>query len=204
MRWFVAAVLWGVCGVVSAVEVFLIPADNPKPVYPRALYLAGIEGEVKVSMIVRADGSVSQVSASRDAHPELVEASVTAVRQWKFKPWEVSGERPAYVDVVAPMHFRLSSDVPFDANETIKKVLCSDLSREAKNYSQNYWVDMSFFFWVRSYLAHSITSGLMTRDKRLQLIAKLNRDVPSIIRRCNTHPTSRAVRFFPKEVRELL
>lgn len=128
MRWFLAAVLWGVRGVVSAGEVFLIPADNPKPVYPRALYLAGIEG----------------------------------------------------------------------------KVLCSDLSREAKNYSPNYWVDMSFFFWARSYLAHSITSGLMPRDKRLQLIAKLNRDVPSIIRRCNTHPTSRAVRFFPKQVRELL
>lgn len=204
MRWFVVAAMWGVCSVVLAGEVFLIPANNPTPAYPRALYLAGIEGEVKVSMIVHADGSVSQVSAPEGAHPELVEASVTAVRQWKFKPWEISNERPERVDVVAPMLFRLSSDVPLDANEILKKVLCSDLSSEAKNYAQSDWVDMNFFFWARSYLAHSIASGLMPRDKRLELIAKLNRGVPSIIRRCNTHPTSRAVRFFPKEVRELL
>ncbi|CAI8941398.1 periplasmic protein TonB [Pseudomonas sp. IT-P12] len=204
MRWFVAAVLWGVCGVVSAGEVFLIPADNPKPVYPRPTYRAGIEGEVRVSLFVNADGIVSQVTAPKDAQPELAEAALTAVRQWRYEPWAVSAERPARIEVIAPMIFRLDDTPPVHANQPLKKVRCADLSRMASRYMEYFWIDLPMFNWTRSYLTHSISPSQLSDEKRLELIAKLNRDVPSIIWRCNTQPSSRAVRFFPKEVRELL
>lgn len=203
MRWCVMLLLCVVFSGVRAAEVFLIPAENPKPSYPRSLYLAGVEGEVRISMVVHADGSVSQPSASKGAQPELAEAALDAIRQWRFQPWEVSSERPAQVDVVAPMVFRLG-DTSLHANETIKRVRCSDLSHAAKNYADFSWVELPFFHWTRSYLTHSLSPMQLPNARRLALIAKLNRDAPTIIRRCNSHPSSRAVRFFPREVRELL
>lgn len=204
MRWCLAVVLWSICAVASAGEAFLIPVLKTKPEYPRALYLAGIEGDVKVSMIVHADGAVSGVSASKGAHPELVEASLAAVRQWKFKPWEVSSERPAKVEVIAPLVFRLGQNPIPHANEALKRIRCSDLTRVAQHYAESSWASLSFFRWTRSYMTNSIPVTQLPVERRLALIAKLNKEVPVIIRRCNVQPSSRVVRFFPKEVRELL
>lgn len=204
MRWLVVAVLCVICSSVGAGEVFLIPMDNPKPKYPRALYRAGITGEVRVTMNVHADGSVSQPVALKAAHSELAEVSLAAVAQWRFQPWEVSSDRPAQVEVVAPMVFRLDDTPPLHANEKLKKLRCSDVSRVAQYYADSSWVDLPVFSWTRSYMTHSISPALLPEEKRLALIAKLNKEVPTIVRRCNSHPSSRYVRFLPKEVRELL
>ncbi|MHC8290041.1 energy transducer TonB [Pseudomonas sp. XS1P51] len=204
MRWFTLVVLCVMCSSVSAGAVFLIPADNPKPTYPRALYRAGITGEVRVSLIVHADGSVSKVVTPEDAHPELAEASRSAVSQWRFQPWEISIERPEQVDVVAPLVFRLDDTPPIHANEELKKLRCADVSRVAQHYADFSWVDLPVFSWTRSYLTHSISPTQLPEAKRLALIAKLNKSVPSIVRSCNTHSVSRFVRFLPKEIRELL
>lgn len=204
MRWFVLAFLYGISGSVCAGPVFLIPADNPKPSYPRALYRAGIMGEVRVSMIVHADGTVSQPAVQSDANPELAEASVSAVKQWRFQPWEISDDRPAQIEVVAPMVFKLDQTPPIHANEQLKKLRCSDVSRVAQHYSEFSWMDLPVFNWTRSYLTYSIAPTLLPEERRLALIAKLNKEVPSIVRRCNTSPTSRYVRFLPKDIRQLL
>jgi len=205
MRWFVLAVLCVISSGVSAGPVILIPADNPKPKYPRALYLTGITGDVRVGLTVSADGSVNKVRAfPGDAHAELVEASLTAVNRWRFKPWDVNGDRPAEIEVVLPMSFRLDSNLPIDANEELKQLTCGDVSREARHFADNFWLDMVVFRYTRSYLTHSIASEQLPKAERLALIAKLNKSVPSIIRRCNSHPASRYVHFLPEEIRELL
>lgn len=203
MRWFVMVVLCLICSGARAGAVFLIPADNPKPRYPKALYRAGIMGEVRVSMTVHADGSVTKPLVQNDANPELAEASLSAVGQWRFQPWEISDERPAQIKVVAPMVFRLGR-ISVDAHEELTKLRCADVSRVAQYYADFSWVDLSVFSWTRSYLTYSISPTLLPEQKRLELIAKLNREVPSIVRRCNTFPASRFVRFLPREVRELL
>lgn len=205
MRWFVLAVLCVISSGVIAEAMFLIPADNPKPKYPRALYRAGITGDVRISFTVHADGSVGKVMAvPGKAHAELVEASLAAVNRWRFKPWDVSSDRPPEIEVVAPMSFRLDSDIPIHANEELKRLTCGDVSREAQHLADNTWVDMVVFRYTRSYLSHSFSSSQIPDEKRLALIAKLNKSVPSIIRRCNTHPATRYVRFLPEEIRELL
>lgn len=204
MRWFALIVLCVFSSCVRAGEVFLIPADNPKPTYPRALYRAGITGEVRVNLTVHADGSVSKLVVPEDARPELAEASRSAISRWRFQPWEISGDRPAQVQVVAPMVFRLDDSPPIHANEELKKLRCSDVSRVAQYFSDFSWVDLPVFNWTRSYLTHSISPTQFPEEKRLALIAKLNKSVPSIVRRCNRHPTSRYVRFLPQDIRELL
>jgi hypothetical protein len=102
MRGFVLAALCAISSGVIAEGMFLIPAENPKPKYPKALYRAGI------------------------------------------------------------------------------------------------------FRYTRSYLSHSFASSQLSNDKRLALIAKLNESIPSIIRRCNTHSSTRYVHFLPEEIRKLL
>jgi len=205
MRWFVLAVLCAISNGVIAEAMFLIPAENPKPKYPKALYRAGITGDVRMSFTVHADGSVTKIVAiPGNAHAELVEASLVAVNRWRFKPWDVSSERPPEIEVVLPMSFRLDSEIPIHANEELKQLTCGDVSRESQHYSSDSWVDMVVFRYTRSYLSHSFASSQLSNEKRLALIAKLNESIPSIIRRCNTHSSTRYVHFLPEEIRRLL
>jgi TonB family protein len=185
-------------------EVFLIPEKNPKPEYPLAHYRAGITGEVRVSFKVHSDGSVTHVVASKGADPEFAQASLKAVNKWRYQPWEATPERPAKVEVTAPMVFRLDDKLPIHANEQLKELTCGDVAKSALKIAHYSWVDLPVFNWTRSYMTYSISPTQLPDEKRLALIAKLNESVPSIIRRCNTHQATRFVRFLPTEIRELL
>lgn len=204
MRWWVCVLLLVASMDVRAGEVFLIPENNPKPVYPVALYRAGITGMVRVHLIVQADGSVSKAEILEDAHPELGEASLAAVSQWRFKSWTITVNQPAQVIVIAPMDYRLDQEQPIHVNKTLERLKCSDIGRAALNIADTSWVDLPVFSWTRSYLTHSLSPTQLPEEKRLALIAKLNKSIPSIVRRCNTYPAGRYVQFLPQEIRALL
>jgi hypothetical protein len=51
---------------------------------------------------------------------------------------------------------------------------------------------------------HSLSPTQLPEEKRLALIAKLNKSIPTIVMRCNSYPASRYVRFLPEEIRVLL
>ncbi|WP_347909684.1 energy transducer TonB [Pseudomonas grandcourensis] len=204
MRWWVCVLLLVASMDVRAGEVYLIPENNPKPVYPVALHRAGVTGMVRVSMTVKADGSVSNAVIAQSAHPGLDEASLAAVSQWRFKPWTVTEDQPAQIIVVAPMDYRLDQGQPIHVNKTLERLMCGDIGRAALNIADTSWVDLPVFSWTRSYLTHSLSPTQLPEEKRLALIAKLNKSVPSIVRRCNTYPAGRYVRFLPQEIRALL
>ena len=205
MRWWLCGLLLMASADVRAGEVFLIPENNPKPVYPVALYRAGVIGMVRVSLTVQADGSVSNAVILEDnAHPELAEASLAAVNQWRFKPWKITEDQPAQVIVIAPMNFRLDSEHSFHVNKELERLKCSAIARASLNIATSSWVDLPVFSWTRSYLTHSLSPTQLPEEKRLALIAKLNASVHSIVQRCNLHPASRYVRFLPEEIRVLL
>jgi TonB family protein len=204
MRWWLCGLLLLVSADVRAGEVFLIPENNPKPVYPVALYRAGVVGMVRVSLTVKANGSVSNAEILEDAHPELGEASLAAVNQWRFKPWKITEDQPAQVIVIAPMNFRLDSEHPFHVNKELKRLKCSAIARASLSIATSSWVDLPVFSWTRGYLTHSLSPTQLPEEKRLALIAKLNASAHSIVQRCNVHPASRYVHFLPKEIRVLL
>lgn len=79
MRWIFAGLLLVIGGSALASEVFLIPENNPQPIYPLELQRAGITGEVKVSFIASADGSVSEISIRESTHPDLADAVRDAI-----------------------------------------------------------------------------------------------------------------------------
>ncbi|VVN31777.1 energy transducer TonB [Pseudomonas fluorescens] len=127
MRWFAFVLLLGLSVDARAGEFFLIPVNNPKPIYPAALLRAGITGNVRVEFTVNADGLVNKVRILESDHPDLAEASRVAIEQWRFKPWVVDDDKPAKQEIIAPMVFRLDLDSPIHTNLWLKKLKCSDV-----------------------------------------------------------------------------
>ncbi|MCP2024469.1 UNVERIFIED_ORG: TonB family protein [Pseudomonas reinekei] len=205
MRWFVFVVLLFVWSVASnAGEVFLIPENNPKPIYPPALQRAGITGNVRVRFMAHANGSVSKVSILQSDHPDFAEATRVAIAQWRFKPWTVEGDNPEEQEVIAPMIFGFDVHLPLHLNQWLKALRCRDLNEALAHAPEHEWIDSAAFHYIRAYLSNAFSTATLPTERRLSLIADMNRKVPIIIRQCSNNPGSRYVRFLPEDIRQLL
>lgn len=73
-----------------------------RPIYPDAAIRAAIQGEVHLEAVVDATGAVTDVRIvkSLDKDSGLDDSALDAVRQWKFKPPTIQGQKVAVV--VAP------------------------------------------------------------------------------------------------------
>jgi TonB family protein len=67
-------------------------AQRIEPDYPEAARRAHIQGTVVLETLIGANGRVQQVSAV-SGNPDLAEAAITAVRQWRYKPFTVDGKK---------------------------------------------------------------------------------------------------------------
>ena len=80
------------------------------PKYPEAAAKAGIEGKVVLRIRIDLSGAVQDVrTVSGD--PALVDASVDAVRQWKYKPYQ-SDQGPAEIETLVTLNFHLQKPSP--------------------------------------------------------------------------------------------
>lgn len=82
---------------------------KPDPVYPPVARAANVEGAVILEAIIAKDGTVKEVRVLRSA-PLFDEAAVTAVKQWKYTPTELSGV-PVEVVMTVVVNFRLNGGV---------------------------------------------------------------------------------------------
>lgn len=78
------------------------------PVYPPDARAAHIQGTVVLHAIIDRDGTISSLEAV-SGPPELTEASLTAVRQWTYKPYELNGE-PVEVQTTITVNFNLDPE----------------------------------------------------------------------------------------------
>jgi protein TonB len=78
------------------------------PVYPEEARDAGVQGRVLLEVLIKADGSVTDVVVKEGVagHPELDRSAVDAVAQWKFQPATIDGN-PVDSSVTIPIQFRL-------------------------------------------------------------------------------------------------
>ena len=79
------------------------------PVYPYKARQRNIEGYVRVKLLVRADGTVGEVSVL-DADPKGLfdSAALKAVPQWRFQPGVIDGQAvPSWV--VTTIRFTLNN-----------------------------------------------------------------------------------------------
>lgn len=71
----------------------LVAVSRVMPVYPWRAKSLGVEGWVKVEIIVATDGTVKRVKVIDDKPKGMFgEAAITAIKQWHFKPAFVAGQ----------------------------------------------------------------------------------------------------------------
>ena len=63
-----------------------------EPDYPESARRAHVQGSVVLETLIGANGRVQQVSPV-SGPPQLADAAVTAVRQWRYKPFTVDGKK---------------------------------------------------------------------------------------------------------------
>jgi protein TonB len=78
-----------------------------RPAYPESLQRAKIGGVVLLSVRVSVAGEPVEIELSRGVHPELDQAAIEAVRQWRFDPGRKGG---------VPVAAWMTVAVPFDVS----------------------------------------------------------------------------------------
>ena len=117
-----AGQLYGVVGIVSSSPVD--PAHLPKlvrvsstvmqglsvtkvqPVYPADARDQHIQGEVRLEVTVDKEGNVSDIKLI-SGHASLAPAAIEAVKQWKYRPYQLSGN-PVAMDSLVVVNFTLA------------------------------------------------------------------------------------------------
>ena len=79
--------------------------NRVNPEYPVQAKVAGIQGTVKLHVILAKDGSVRQLDVV-SGDPQLVESAIKAVKQWKYEPTLLNGQA-IEVDTVVGVVFQL-------------------------------------------------------------------------------------------------
>lgn len=80
-----------------------IHAVNPK--YPREAREKGIQGDVILQATIDTKGNITNLNAVK-GDPILAEASIDAVKQWKYKPYILNGE-PVEVETTIKIQFHM-------------------------------------------------------------------------------------------------
>jgi len=75
------------------------------PIYPEAAKANGVQGTVKLHVILAKDGSVRQAELV-SGDPLLVQAAIDAVKQWRYRPALLNGQ-PVEVDNEVSVVFHL-------------------------------------------------------------------------------------------------
>jgi TonB family protein len=77
------------------------------PVYPVSMRAGGVEGRVSLEAIIGRDGNVQSARVVGGlVHPDLAQAAIEAVRQWKFEPTTLNGS-PVEVVMNVAVNFEL-------------------------------------------------------------------------------------------------
>ena len=77
-----------------------------RPFYPEAARQRGVEGEVKLRLLIDADGSLARVDVIADPGAGLGAAGARAIREFRFRPGRVGGE-PVATTITYTLHFVL-------------------------------------------------------------------------------------------------
>jgi protein TonB len=78
-----------------------------EPSYPTLARSARVQGEVVLSAIISVTGEIENLQLV-SGHPMLVPAALTAVKQWRYKPYLLNGQ-PTEVETTITVIFTLSS-----------------------------------------------------------------------------------------------
>ena len=76
-----------------------------EPVYPMIARRARVQGRVTLRAVISAQGTIESLQVI-DGHPMLVSAALDAVKQWRYKPYMLSGQ-PVEVETTVFVNFHI-------------------------------------------------------------------------------------------------
>jgi periplasmic protein TonB len=76
-----------------------------EPVYPMIAKRARVQGRVTLRAVISAQGTIESLQVI-DGHPVLVGAAMDAVKQWRYKPYLLSGQ-PVEVETTVFVNFHI-------------------------------------------------------------------------------------------------
>ncbi|MDD2059467.1 energy transducer TonB [Pseudomonas putida] len=181
------------------------------PVYPAELRKAIITGSVKVGFRVMADGSVTDVKVIRSSEPAFANAALEAVRQWRFKPWTVTKENPAFLDVRNDLHFRLNDKREWwDIYERAGLVLktCKQFNEEVALYRKDEPArsleDMETTLVSVRMMSHFNVDGVTSYKESRATAESFQKALPGILQKCQAFPGIDFVDVWPAALRQRL
>jgi periplasmic protein TonB len=81
-------------------------ASRVQPVYPAEARKQRVSGTVRLHAVIGRDGAIQQLEVL-SGDPLLVDASLDAVRQWRYRPTTLNGE-PVEIDTTIDLIFALN------------------------------------------------------------------------------------------------
>lgn len=182
-----------------------------EPIYPTELQRLGIEGDVRVRMLVNLDGTVVDPVILYSSHPEFAGATLKAVRAWRFSPWTLGAGRPVQVEVIAPMLFSADS-----SGKTIKPLstidleasTCRQLNTDIENHMRRKvnipLAQLGLFSKTRYQLISGLVAQRYSSDELAIALFDLSQATGSIVRTCQRTISRRFVEKLPESVQALL
>jgi len=76
------------------------------PVYPETARMNLVEGTVVLRAVIGKDGVVRDLHVESSPSDDLSQAALTAVQQWTYRPYLLSGE-PVEIDTTINVNFKL-------------------------------------------------------------------------------------------------
>jgi len=77
-----------------------------QPVYPPMAKMARVQGTVVLQAVISKEGTIENLRVV-SGHPMLIQSALDAVKQWRYKPYLLSGE-PVEVDTQITVNFNLT------------------------------------------------------------------------------------------------
>ena len=182
-----------------------------EPTYPTELKRLGIEGDVRVRMLVNLDGTVVDPVILYSSHPQFAGATLKVVRKWRFSPWTLGAGRPEQVEVIAPMLFSIDSSgkniKPLSAID-LDASTCRQLNTDIENHLRRK-VDMplaqlGLFSKTRYQLISGLVAQRYSSDELAIALFDLSQATGSIVRTCQRTISRRFVEKLPETVQALL
>jgi periplasmic protein TonB len=88
----------------------MVKLKDVKPEYSQHLHDAGIHGSVTLEGQINTDGTLINLEAVPPANPELVQAALEAVRQWRYTPTRLHGVATV-TDMTITINFRQDGSI---------------------------------------------------------------------------------------------
>jgi TonB family protein len=198
-------------GAAAGEEIELILEQEKAPSWPRSLYEAGTSGWVLARFSVHYDGSITGVKVIESSHPKFARSVDRVIPMWRFRPWAVTAETPAVIEVTHEYYFTHWRDGPDPIawlRQRVRHLRCAKFNKSLATFNANpvgrQMPDMDVFRHTFSVIARRATHKKLTDERRYSVGETLTAAIPQIISHCEANPETRYRDALPEQVRELL